>query len=193
MARKPAFGLSARLGHAERQVAGVERRAGEGNPGERVAEQEEQAEAGGGAGDGGDGRLDGGDHRDLPGRRADQAHRGETLLAAGGGEPGCRADEDEQREQQRGRHDGEDEVQARGVDAGRAVVAVAGQDVPDAGDLFGARQVRELVGGVTDDDDEGVRGWERCRADRADLVSGEAVSELGGRVESSSALSAGEA
>ena len=30
------------------------------------------------------------DHRDLPGRRADQAHRGEPLLAAGGGQPGGR-------------------------------------------------------------------------------------------------------
>ena len=65
----------------------------------------------------GDRRLDGGDHRDLPGRRADQPHRGEPLLAAGGGEPGRGADEDEHREEQRRRDHGEDEVDAVGVGA----------------------------------------------------------------------------
>ena len=57
------------------------------------------------------------DHRDLPRRGADQSHRGEPLLAPGGREPGRGADEDQHREQQRRRDDGEDQVDAVGVDA----------------------------------------------------------------------------
>ncbi len=39
----------------------------------------------------------------------------------------------------------------------------------------------ELAGRVADDDDEGVWGRQRRRADGADLTSGEAVAELRGR------------
>ena len=49
--------------------------------------EEEQAEAGRHARDGGDGRLDGGDHRDLSRRGADQAYRGEPLLPPRGRQP----------------------------------------------------------------------------------------------------------
>src|ERR1019366_9402036 len=173
------------VGDAERQVAGEERGAGEGNRGDRRPEQEEQAEAGGHAGDRGRSRLDRGDYRDLPGRRAGQAHRGEALLPAGRGEPGGRGDEDEHREEQRQGHDREDQVDAVRVDADADQAGLAITDVRrgalDAAGPGGARNAGELTGGVADDDEQRVRGGQRRRADRADLASGESVAELRGR------------
>ena len=47
---------------------------------------------------------------DLPGGRADQAHRREPLLAAGGRQPGRGSDEDQHRGQDGQRHHGQEEV-----------------------------------------------------------------------------------
>ena len=58
----------------------------------------------------------------LPAGRAGQAHRREPLLAAGGRQPGRRADEDQHRGQDGQGHDGQEEV-----DGVRAAARVIGK------------------------------------------------------------------
>jgi len=166
--------------HGERQVVRVERLAGERYPRQPVAQRGEQAEPDGGTGDGGHGRLHRRDRGDLPRRGTDQAHRGEPLFPAGGGEPAGGTDEDQYREEQRAGHHGQDQVDGLGVVPDHAAVAPARRGGHQVVDPLGAWQVRDLFGGTADDDDQRVRRGQRGRADDPDLVAGVPVGELGG-------------
>ncbi len=141
-------------------------------------DQKEHAEAEGDAAQRGHTGFHGRDHRNLPGRGAHQAHGGEALLPAGGGQPGGGADEDQHREQQGQRPDGQDDLELVGVPTVGPVHPRIGVD---AGHLARPRDLGQLLGGVTDDDDQGVRGRQGGRADGADLGSREAIAQLGRR------------
>ncbi|MFD2350107.1 hypothetical protein ACFSTC_13315 [Nonomuraea ferruginea] len=116
-------------------------------------------------------RVHRGDHVDLPRGGARQPDRREARLAAGGGQPRGRADEDEQREDQA---DGGD-AEAVLVE-GRGVVRARGGG--DGVDGHGAGHGGQLAGGPADDDDQVVRAGQRRPPDQPGAVAGEAAGEL---------------
>ena len=84
--------------------------------------------------DGGNRRFDGGDDRHLAGCGADEAHGGESVLASRGRQAAGRRDEDQHGDQQRSRHDGQDELHpARVGIAGRPLGS--GLEAADLGRL----------------------------------------------------------
>ena len=101
---------------------------------DRGAQQEEDPEPGRHPQDRGRRRFGGGEQGDLLAGRADQAHRREPLLAAGGRQPGRGGDEDQHRGQDGQRHDGQDEVDGARLDSrvGRDVVQALGVHRPVA-------------------------------------------------------------
>ena len=122
----------------------------------------------------------GGEQGDLPAGRADQAHRREPFLAAGGRQPGRGGDEDQHRGQDGQRHDGQDEVDGprcasrvgracspapRGSDLAAPKLPGTAVAIDVTRTLFG--RARQLRRGAPDDDDQRVRRWQRGVADRA--------------------------
>ena len=139
----------------------------------------------------GHGRFGGGEQGDLPAGRADQAHRREPFLAAGGRQPGRGGDEDQHRGQDGQRDDGQDEVDgARPASrVGRGVGQALGAglrpgDGPaqlrcgDRRHLHAVRGVRQLRRGAPDDDDQRARRRQRGVADHPGQVAGVAAGEL---------------
>ena len=171
------------VGQAEGQLGGEERLPGERDGRQRYPQHEEQPETDDDTGRRGHRGLYGRDHRGLPGRRADQPHRGEPLLAAGRGQAGGRADEDQHRHQQRQSHHRQDQVDARRREAspdhaGAMNAAAARRSGVEAGQLRGARQVRHLRSRTPDDDDQRVGGRQARLADQARMVPGVTVRQL---------------
>src|SRR5581483_9910845 len=112
--------------------------------------------------------------RHLAGGGADEAHGREALLAAGGGQAGGRADEDQDGDQQGSGDDGQDQLHPTWV-------VVAGRTLGgglEAADLVDRGRLGEFGGVVADDDDQRAGGRQRVVADGAHLAAGVAVGQL---------------
>ena len=99
------------VGPVQREVACREGRSGERHVVEQRPEDEEEREPGGDARDRRDHCLYRGDHRNLPRCGADEAHRGEALLAPRGQQPARGRDQDQHRQQERDGPASQDELQ----------------------------------------------------------------------------------
>ena len=162
----------------KREVPWSQRRTGEGDVVEEWSKEKEHDEAKRHSGNGRNCRLHGRDHRDLPRGGTYEAHGGEALLSPGGGQPAGGGDQDEHRQEQGDRSDGQDPLQHHRTPHTTLAGIATGRRVLDASDLDRTWVLRELVRVVTDDDDQRVGGREACSADGPDLASGEPVGEL---------------
>jgi hypothetical protein len=172
-------GRRGRHGHEHGQVAeGGGRdlvievsRAGDSGVGQHGAQCQEHPDAGQGADQRAHHGVDRGDDPDLPGGGPDQPERGVALLAAGGGQLGGGADQDEDREHERDRADHE-----RVAEVTRPYLAPRGGR--DLVHHLGGGQADQLRRRVADVDHELVGPGQRLLADRAGQLAGEAVAEL---------------
>ena len=164
--------------HVQREVALGERRSGERHVVEQRSEDEEECEADCDARDRRDHCLHRGDHRNLTRRGADEPHGGEALLAPRGRQPARRRDQDQHWQQERDGSAGQDELQNGSAPDGVLAGVAAGRRALDGSDLDRTRCLRELAGGVADDDDQRVRGRQRRCADGPDLAPRIPVTKL---------------
>ena len=162
----------------QREVARRERRSAEGYVDEQRPEEEEEGEADRHARHRGDRRLHRRDHADLARRGPDEAHGREALFSPGGRQSTGGRDQDEHGQQQGDRSTGQDPLQDRSAPGAALAVIAAGRGSLDASDLDRPGRLRELAGGVADDDDERVRGGKGCCAYRPDLMTREPVTKL---------------
>ena len=166
------------VGPVQREVACREGRSGERHVVEQRPEDEEEREPGGDARDRRDHCLYRGDHRNLPRCGADEAHRGEALLAPRGRQPARGRDQDQHRQQERDGPASQDELQNGSAPEGALAGVAISRRAPDGPDLGRTRHPGELARGVPDDDDQRVRGRQRRRADGPDLATRIPVAQL---------------
>ena len=163
---------------AQREVAFSEGRSGERHVVEQRSEGEEECEADCDARDRRDHCLHRGDHRNLTRRGADEAHRGEALLAPRGRQSAGGRDQDQHGQQERDGSAGQDELQNGSAPDGALAGVAVGRRALDGSDFDRTRCLRELARGVADDDDQRVRGRQRRCADGPDLPARKPVPQL---------------
>ena len=134
-----------------------ERRPGERHVIEQRSNDEEECEAGRDTCESRDCCLDGGDHRNLAWRGADETHSGKALLAPRGRQATRGRDQDKHWQQKSDGSTNENELQNGSAPGGVLAGVATGWRALDGSHFNCSEFLRELARVVADDDDQRVR------------------------------------